>query len=65
MNVAGLEDYALRMLAALLLGSLIGAERQFRQRLAGLRTNALVSVGSALFVATRNVDPLCHPERSA
>lgn len=35
---------------ALLLGSIIGFERQWRQRIAGLRTNALVSVGSALFV---------------
>jgi len=31
-------------------GWLIGAERQLRQRLAGLRTNALVAAGSALFV---------------
>src|SRR5262245_40932416 len=35
---------------ALLLGALIGIERQFRQHPAGLRTNALVSVGAALFV---------------
>ena len=32
------------------LGTLIGAERQYRQRTAGLRTNALVAVGSAAFV---------------
>jgi putative Mg2+ transporter-C (MgtC) family protein len=32
------------------LGSLIGAERQWRQRMAGLRTNALVSVGASMFV---------------
>ncbi|HEX4609414.1 MAG TPA: MgtC/SapB family protein, partial [Urbifossiella sp.] len=36
---------------ALLLGSLIGLERQIRQHPAGLRTNALVCVGAALFVA--------------
>lgn len=35
---------------ALLLGAAIGAERQFRQRTAGLRTNALVALGSAAFV---------------
>jgi putative Mg2+ transporter-C (MgtC) family protein len=29
----------------------IGLERQFRQRTAGLRTNALVSLGAALFVS--------------
>ncbi|PWU21407.1 MAG: hypothetical protein C5B49_02735 [Bdellovibrio sp.] len=38
------------LLAAVLLGSLIGVERQWRQRLAGLRTNSLVSAGSSLFV---------------
>lgn len=36
---------------ALILGAVIGAERQWRQRTAGLRTNALVSLGAALFVA--------------
>ena len=35
---------------ALVLGSLIGAERQWRQRTAGLRTNALVALGAAAFV---------------
>jgi putative Mg2+ transporter-C (MgtC) family protein len=36
---------------ALLLGTLIGIERQWRQHPAGLRTNALVAVGAALFVS--------------
>jgi putative Mg2+ transporter-C (MgtC) family protein len=35
---------------ALLLGVLIGAERQWRQHPAGMRTNALVALGAALFV---------------
>lgn len=52
--------------AALLLGVAIGLERQWRQHPAGLRTNALVSVGAALFVSlsglftasgTEGVDP--------
>lgn len=34
---------------AVALGGLIGIERQWRQRLAGVRTNALVSVGAAAF----------------
>lgn len=38
------------LLLAVGLGSLIGIERQWRQRMAGLRTNALVSAGAALFV---------------
>lgn len=36
--------------AAFVLGAFIGAERQFRQRTAGLRTIVLVTVGSAAFV---------------
>jgi putative Mg2+ transporter-C (MgtC) family protein len=45
-----LHLFVVRLLIALALGALIGAERQLRQRLAGLRTNALVAAGSALFV---------------
>lgn len=44
------HDFALRVLVALVLGALIGSERQLRQRMAGLRTNALVAAGAALFV---------------
>lgn len=43
-------DFALRILAALFLGGAIGLERQWRQRMTGLRTNGLVAVGSAMFV---------------
>ncbi len=42
--------FLLRVAVALALGALIGAERQLRQRLTGLRTNALVSTGACLFV---------------
>lgn len=38
------------LLLAVLLGSLIGLERQWRQRSAGLRTNTLVCLGAAAFV---------------
>jgi putative Mg2+ transporter-C (MgtC) family protein len=40
----------LNMGLALVLGAIIGSERQFRGRMAGLRTNALVSLGAAGFV---------------
>lgn len=40
----------LNMALALALGAIIGTERQFRGRMAGLRTNALVSLGAAGFV---------------
>lgn len=43
-------DSLLSYAAALLFGALIGAERQYRQRTAGLRTNALVALGAAAFV---------------
>lgn len=41
--------YVLRMGIALLLGAIIGLERQFSRQMAGLRTNALVALGSCLF----------------
>jgi putative Mg2+ transporter-C (MgtC) family protein len=44
-----LLDFAGRAAVALALGALIGVERQWRQRMAGLRTNALVALGAALF----------------
>jgi putative Mg2+ transporter-C (MgtC) family protein len=43
-------DTFVSLLAAFVLGTLIGAERQYRQRNAGLRTNALVAVAAASFV---------------
>lgn len=46
-----LLEFTGRVGLALLLGASIGLERQFRQHPAGLRTNALVSVGAALFVS--------------
>jgi len=46
----GIFEFALRLLAALLLGAAVGSERQWRQKNAGLRTNTLVSLGSAAFV---------------
>src|SRR5271166_323875 len=39
-----------RLSVALALGSVIGFERQWRQKMAGLRTNALVALGSCGFV---------------
>jgi len=43
-------DVAVRLLLALLAGSAIGIERQWHQKMAGLRTNALVALGAAGFV---------------
>jgi putative Mg2+ transporter-C (MgtC) family protein len=43
-------DTLVSLASAFVLGTLIGAERQYRQRTAGLRTNVLVAVGAAAFV---------------
>lgn len=43
-------DTLVSLTAAFVLGTLIGAERQYRLRTAGLRTNVLVAVGAAAFV---------------
>jgi putative Mg2+ transporter-C (MgtC) family protein len=49
-ELAALVKTALALLTAFTLGGLIGFERQWRQRTAGLRTNVLVAVGAAAFV---------------
>src|SRR3984957_12489454 len=46
----GIAQAALNLGAAVALGAVIGFERQWRQRLAGLRTNTLVALGAASFV---------------
>ena len=43
-------DSMVSLAAAFVLGTLIGAERQYRQRGGGLRTHVLVAVGAATFV---------------
>ncbi|MFZ1469058.1 MAG: MgtC/SapB family protein [Paracoccaceae bacterium] len=45
-----LQAAALNLSVAVACGALIGSERQVRQRMAGLRTNALVALGAASFV---------------
>lgn len=42
-------DLTLRLLLAAGLGAAIGIEREFRRKPAGLRTNILIALGSALF----------------
>jgi hypothetical protein len=49
MSAAAIGDFTGRAAVALALGALVGAERQWRQRMAGLRTNALVTLDVALF----------------
>src|SRR5947199_10258037 len=54
------ETVLLRLAAAVAVGALIGLDRELRRKPAGLRTLALVALGSALFIletldATRGV----------
>lgn len=48
------ESFVWRVIVAMLLGAAIGIERQYRHGMAGLRTNALVATGAALFVLVSN-----------
>jgi len=55
----------LRLSAAVGAGALIGLDRELRRKPAGLRTLALVSLGSALFVL-ETIDPLAaHPDATS
>lgn len=57
MTFTHLATAALGMGTAVLLGAAIGFERQWRQRLAGLRTNTLVALGAATFVVFEGLFP--------
>lgn len=50
-------DFLLRISVCFILGSLIGLERQYRRKTAGIRTITLVSLGSFLFVSISNLSP--------
>lgn len=54
-------DFLFRLSLAVVLGALIGIERQVSHHTAGLKTNALVATGSALFVMLAG-NPEQHPE---
>ena len=62
-------EFFTRLLIAVLLGAIIGFERQYRQRSAGLRTNTLVSTGAAVFillsVALTSASEMADPSRVA
>lgn len=50
MQTLSIAEFALRLGVGLGCGALIGIERQWQARRAGLRTNALVATGATLFV---------------
>jgi len=65
LDLSGLGDSALRLGLALLLGCAIGFERQWHQKMAGLRTNALVALGAAGFVVFSGLVGAGDPTRVA
>ena len=50
MNEISIHLFAVRLALSVLFGFAIGLERQWRQRMAGTRTNALVCAGASVFV---------------
>lgn len=55
-----LAEFVIRLITAFFLGSILGLERQWRQRVSGLQTNAtnaLVAVGACLFVMIAAMTP--------
>ena len=59
-------DMTIKLLLAVLLGAMIGYEREMKHRPAGLRTHMLVSLGSALFtMLSLNAFPGSDPARIA
>ena len=55
------SEYLVRLAVAALIGALIGAEREYRDKAAGLRTIMLICIGSCLF--TIMGQELITPER--
>ena len=55
--MASIEETFINLAVAMLLGGGIGFERQWRQRMAGLRTNTLVAIGAASFVVFASLIP--------
>ncbi len=55
-----IAEFVIRLFTAFLLGSILGLERQWRQRISGLQTNAtntLVATGACLFVLIAVMTP--------
>jgi len=59
-------EIAMRLVAATLIGSGIGLDRELRHKPAGLKTHALVALGAALItIVVAGLTDLAHPDISA
>jgi putative Mg2+ transporter-C (MgtC) family protein len=65
MQTLSLAEFTLRLAVGVGCGALIGIERQWQARRAGLRTNALVATGATLFVLYAVVTNDSSPTRVA
>lgn len=65
MQTLSIAEFALRLGVGVGCGALIGIERQWQARRAGLRTNALVATGATLFVLYSVVTNDSSPTRVA
>ena len=66
--MAALSDIELiqRLLLAAVIGGLIGAEREWRRKSAGFRTNILIALGAAIFtIGSITLSPNGDPTRIA
>ena len=58
MDIALITENVIKIGFAVLIGGIIGAEREFRDKAAGFRTIILITVGSALFtIFSASMDP--------
>jgi putative Mg2+ transporter-C (MgtC) family protein len=55
--LSDLQPTTINMMAAVLFGGIVGMERQARNQIAGVRTNALVALGAASFVTFATLFP--------
>lgn len=59
-------EIILRLLLAILIGGIIGAEREYQNKSAGFRTMMLISLGSAFFtIISMDIDDTNSPDRIA
>ena len=59
-------EIAMRLVAATLIGSGVGLDRELRHKPAGLKTHALVALGAALItVVSAGLTDLSHPDTEA
>jgi len=65
MNMPAVIEVATRLVAATLIGSGVGLDRELRHKPAGLKTHALVALGAALIiVVSASLTDLLHPDSS-